>query len=136
MRPTSRAAQAFKFLGDTRDPVIRCVALKQLVDTVTNRARRLDPTKLEDLSKFLNTTASPGEGRAGDLHILWSSVRASLAIGGQLSSTPVNTISAGTRAGLPGDEGEDQSTPSTVSAIKRSSDQCFPVSTSGGGTRL
>ena len=75
----TRAAQAFKFLGDTRDPIIRSVALHQLADTVAKRARRLDPTKLEDLSEFLNTTAAPGEGRAGDLHSLWSSARASLA---------------------------------------------------------
>ena len=71
----TRAAQAFKFLGDTWDPIIRSVALHQLADTVAKRARRLDPTKLEDLSEFLNTTATP----AGDLHSLWSSARASLA---------------------------------------------------------
>ena len=77
----TRAAQAFKFLGDTRDPVIRSVALHQLADTVAKRARRLDPTKLEDLSEFLNTSLAPGEGRAGDLQSLWSSARDSLANG-------------------------------------------------------
>ena len=35
----AKAAQAFKFLGDTRDPVIRAVALQQLRATVTTRAR-------------------------------------------------------------------------------------------------
>ena len=78
----ARAAQAFKFLGDTRDPVIREVALQQLSETVTKRARRLDPNKLEDLAEFLNTSAAPGEGRAGDLQSLWSSARASLVAGG------------------------------------------------------
>ena len=77
----TRAAQAFKFLGDTRDPVIRSVALHQLADTVAKRARWLDPTKLEDLSEFLNTSPTPGEGRAGDLQSLWSSARDSLANG-------------------------------------------------------
>ena len=78
----AKAAQAFKFLGDTRDPVIRAVALQQLRATVAVRARRLDPTKKEDLEEFLNTTAAPGEGRAGDLLSLWSSARAGLANGG------------------------------------------------------
>ncbi|KAL5509939.1 hypothetical protein EMCRGX_G005389 [Ephydatia muelleri] len=78
----ARAAQAFKFLGDTRDSVIREVALQQLSETVTKRARRLDPNKLEDLAEFLNTSAAPGEGRAGDLQSLWSSARASLVAGG------------------------------------------------------
>eukprot|EP00731_Ephydatia_muelleri_P034291 Em0054g14a len=35
----AKAAQAFKFLGDTRDPVIRAVALQQLRATVAMRAR-------------------------------------------------------------------------------------------------
>ena len=77
----TRAAQAFKFLGDTRDPAIRNVALQQLSDTVAKRNRRLDPTKMEDLSEFLNNSPSPGEGRAGDLQSLWSSARISLANG-------------------------------------------------------
>ena len=70
----ARAAQAFKFLGNTRDPVICQVALQQLAETFSKRARRLDPTKLEDLAKFLNTSAPPGEGSAGNLHSLWSSL--------------------------------------------------------------
>ena len=49
----ARAAQAFKFLGDTRDPVIRWVALHQLAETVSKRASRLDPTNHEDLAEFL-----------------------------------------------------------------------------------
>ena len=80
----ARAAQAFKFLGDTRDPLIRAVALDQLAETVSKRAKHLDPTNRGDLAEFLNTTAHPGEGRAGDLHSLWSSARASLAIGDAL----------------------------------------------------
>ncbi|KAL5510035.1 hypothetical protein EMCRGX_G005503 [Ephydatia muelleri] len=77
----TRAVQAFKLLGDTRDPVIRSVALHQLADTVAKRARWLDPTELEDLSEFLNTSPAPGEGRAGDLQSLWSSAQDSLANG-------------------------------------------------------
>ena len=82
----ARAAQAFKFLADTRDPVIRQVALHQLGEAVTKRARHLDPSNPEHLAEFLNSTAHPGEGRAGDLWSLWSSARASLAIGGAFIS--------------------------------------------------
>ena len=78
----ARAAQAFKFLADSRDPRIRNVALDQLTETVSRRARYLDHTNPEGLMLFLNTTAPPGEGRAGDLQSLWSSARASLAITG------------------------------------------------------
>ena len=78
----ARAAQTFKFLADTRDPYIRDVALHQLSETVAKRAPRLDPSKQEDLAEFLNGTAAPGEGRAGDLQSLWSAARASLTIGG------------------------------------------------------
>ena len=78
----ARAAQAFKFVADTRDPCIREVALHQLSETVAKRAPSLDPSKLEDLAEFLNSTAAPGEGRAGDLQSLWSAARASLANGG------------------------------------------------------
>eukprot|EP00731_Ephydatia_muelleri_P013793 Em0007g1103a len=74
----SRLAQAFKFLADTRDPCLRDVAVHQLTDTVAKRARYLDPTKPDHLATFLNTSSSPGEGRAGDLQSLWSSARASL----------------------------------------------------------
>ena len=76
-----RASQAFKFLGDMRDPRIRDVALHQLGETIKKRARRLDPSIPEDMAEFLNTTAPPGEGRAGDLQSLWTAARASLAIG-------------------------------------------------------
>lgn len=74
----SRLAQAFKFLADTRDPCLRDVAVHQLTDTVAKRARYLDPTKPDHLATFLNTSSSPGEGRAGDLQSLWSLARASL----------------------------------------------------------
>ena len=77
-----RAAQAFKFLADTRDPCIRDVALHQLAETVSKRAHRLDPSKTEDLAEFINSTALSGEGSAGDLQSLWSAERTSLAIGG------------------------------------------------------
>ena len=79
-----RAAQAFKFLGDTRDPRIRDVALHQLGETMRKRASHLDPSKHDDMAEFLNSTALPGEGRAGDIQSLWSAVRASLANGGAL----------------------------------------------------
>ncbi|KAL5509843.1 hypothetical protein EMCRGX_G005280 [Ephydatia muelleri] len=74
----TRAAQAFKFLADTRDPCLRDIAVHQLTDTVAKRAHYLDPTKHEHLTTFLNTSSPPGEGRAGDLQSLWSSARASL----------------------------------------------------------
>ena len=77
----ARAAQAFKFLGDTRDPRIRDVALHQLGETMRKRARHLDPSKREDMAEFLNSTAQQGEGRAGDVQSLWSVARASLANG-------------------------------------------------------
>eukprot|EP00731_Ephydatia_muelleri_P013815 Em0007g1125a len=67
-----KAGQAFKFLADTRDPYIRAVALDQLTDTVKKRARHLDPNKPEDLSEFLNNSAPPGEGGAGDMQSIWS----------------------------------------------------------------
>ena len=76
-----RASQAFKFLGNMRDPRIRDVALHQLGETIKRRAGHLDPSKTEDMAEFLNTTAPPGEGRAGDLQSLWTAARASLAIG-------------------------------------------------------
>ncbi|KAL5509813.1 hypothetical protein EMCRGX_G005243 [Ephydatia muelleri] len=77
-----KAGQAFKFLADTRDPYIRAVALDQLTDTVKKRARHLDPNKPEDLSEFLNNSAPPGEGGAGDMQSIWSQCRDSLATGG------------------------------------------------------
>ena len=81
----AKAGQAFKFLADMRDPFIRNVALDQLRDTVAKRARHLDPNNLEHLGEFLNNSAPPGEGRAGDLQSLWSHCRASLTMGGQPS---------------------------------------------------
>ena len=62
----ARAAQAFKFLEDMRYPVVRSDALDQLKEMIIRRARRLDPTKLEDWQN-----SSHREGRAGDLHSLW-----------------------------------------------------------------
>ena len=76
----ARVSQAFKFLADQRDPTIRAVALHQLAATMSKRARHLDPTNLEDMSLFLNTPPHTGEGRAGDLHSIWSAVRKSLAL--------------------------------------------------------
>ena len=58
------------------------MALHQLAETVTKRAPRLDPSKTEDLVEFMNITAHPGEGCAGDLQSLWSAAWASLVIGG------------------------------------------------------
>ena len=78
----ARAAQAFKFLADSRDPRIRDVALDQLAETVSKRAHYLDATKQNNLTLFLNTSAGPGEGRAGDLQSLWSLARASLVYTG------------------------------------------------------
>ena len=78
----AKAGQAFKFLAHTRDPYIRAVALDQLRETVAKRARHLDPNKAEHLADFLNNSAPPGEGRAGDLQSLWSHCRASLIRGG------------------------------------------------------
>ena len=76
----SRAAQAFKYLADTRDRRIRGVALDQLSETVAKRARQLDHTTHEGLHLFLNSSPGPGEGRAGDLQTLWSAVRNSLVL--------------------------------------------------------
>ena len=76
----ARAAQAFKFLADTRDCRIRDVAMDQLTETVAKRARYLDHTTHEGLQFFLNTSPGPGEGRVGDLQSLWSSVRNSLVL--------------------------------------------------------
>ncbi|KAL5510049.1 hypothetical protein EMCRGX_G005519 [Ephydatia muelleri] len=118
----AKAAQAFEFLGDTRDPVIRAVALQQVRATVATRARKLDPTKKEDLEEFLNTTAAPGEGRTVDLQSLWSSARAGLANGGatieitadsavlHMSRTP--HLLGPEEEGLPGAESRIWSTPS------------------------
>ena len=98
-------AQAFKFLGDTRDPLIRAVALEQLAETVSKRAKHLDPTNRSDLAEFLNTTAHPGEGRAGDLHSLWSSAWGQPGGGRSCPShrKPLYHLAAA-EAGLPGDE--------------------------------
>ncbi|KAL5509854.1 hypothetical protein EMCRGX_G005293 [Ephydatia muelleri] len=63
----ARAAQAFKYLADTRDRRIRSVALDQLTETVAKRAQDLDHTTHQGLYLFLNTSPGPGEGRAGDL---------------------------------------------------------------------
>ena len=41
----TRAAQAFKFLRDTRDPIIRSAALHQLADTVAKRGEETGPDK-------------------------------------------------------------------------------------------
>ena len=78
----ARAAQVFTFLADTRDPCIRDVALHQLSETVAKRAPHLDLSKPEDMAEFLNSTAVPGKGCAGDLQSLWTAARSSLAITG------------------------------------------------------
>ena len=76
----------------SRDPHIRAVALDQLTDTVKKRARYLDPNKPEHLSEFLNTSALPVEGGAGDMQSIWSQCRDSLATvhsaNTRLSNTP------------------------------------------------
>ena len=59
----ARAAQAYKFLADTRDPRVTDVALDQLKETVAKRARHLDHTTPEGLMLFINSTSLPGEGR-------------------------------------------------------------------------
>ena len=78
----ARSAQAFKFLSDSRDVRVRNVAIDQLVATVAKRAPYLDPTDPDHLERWLATTASPLEGKAGDLQSLWSSVRGSLILTG------------------------------------------------------
>ena len=75
----ANAAQAFKFLADQRDPTICLTALNQLSQTVAKRARYLDANNLEDLTTFLNQAPRVGEGKAGDVHSIWSAVRDSLA---------------------------------------------------------
>ncbi|KAL5510054.1 hypothetical protein EMCRGX_G005524 [Ephydatia muelleri] len=76
----ARVAQSFKFLADTRDPVVRQTALLQLEAVVRRRARipRSSPLSIDHLSTFLNTSAPSQEGARGDLKSLWSSVRSSL----------------------------------------------------------
>ncbi|KAL5509886.1 hypothetical protein EMCRGX_G005326 [Ephydatia muelleri] len=74
----ARSAQAFKFLSDSRDVRVRNVAIDQLVATVAKRAPYLHPTDPNHLERWLATSASPLEGKAGDLQTLWSSVRGSL----------------------------------------------------------
>ena len=76
----ARAAQAFKFLADTRDPTIRAIAIQQLESVVRKRTRTplTSPISREDLVAFLNTPAPSQEGARGDVKSLWSSVRASL----------------------------------------------------------
>ena len=74
----ARSAQAFKFLSDSRDVRVRNVAIDQLVATVAKRAPYLHPTDPDHLERWLATSASPLEGKAGDLQTLWSSVRGSL----------------------------------------------------------
>eukprot|EP00731_Ephydatia_muelleri_P013746 Em0007g1056a len=76
----ARSAQAFKFLSDSRDVRVRNVAINQLVATVAKRAPYLDPTDPGHLERWLNTSAGPLEGRAGDLQSLWSAVRQSLIL--------------------------------------------------------
>lgn len=76
----ARSAQAFKFLSDSRDVRVRNVAINQLVATVAKRASYLDPTDPNHLEQWLNTSAGPLEGRAGDLQSLWSAVRQSLIL--------------------------------------------------------
>eukprot|EP00731_Ephydatia_muelleri_P013765 Em0007g1075a len=80
----ARSAQAFKFLSDSRDVRVRNVAIDQLVATVAKRAPYLDPTDPDHLERWLATTASPLEGKAGDLQSLWSSVRGSLILTGSI----------------------------------------------------
>ncbi|KAL5509985.1 hypothetical protein EMCRGX_G005445 [Ephydatia muelleri] len=129
----ARAAQAFKFLGDTRDSVIREVALQQLSETVTKRARRLDPNKLEDLAEFLNTSAAPGEGHAGDLQSLWSSARASLVAGGAaIKITQDSAILHTSKHNIPWHKRKqafqamEEAGQRHLRNIKRSSDQASP----------
>ena len=76
----ARAGQAFKFLADLRDPIVRSVALNQLAATVRKRAPELNATIHADLASFLNNPPKHGEGRAGDLHSIWSAMRSSLNI--------------------------------------------------------
>ena len=76
----SRASQAFHFLGDTRDPAIRQIALHQLRATVEKRAPHLDSSRLTDLAVFLNSPPAQQEGNRGDLKNMWSMARDSLAL--------------------------------------------------------
>ena len=93
----ARAAQEFKYLVDTRDRRIRVVALDQLTEMVAKRARYLDHTTHQGLYYFLNTSPGPGDGIAGDLQTLWSSVRNSLILTGATIRLTQDsaTISAG-----------------------------------------
>ena len=76
----ARVAQAFKFLADTRDPIVRQIAILQLQETARKRLRIPSslPVTLPMLETFLNTPAPSQEGARGDIKSLWSSVRASL----------------------------------------------------------
>ena len=76
----ARAAQAIKFLADTRNPTIRAIALHQLESVVQKRTRipTTSPVSNEVMAAFLNTPAPSKEGARGDIKSLWSSVRASL----------------------------------------------------------
>ena len=76
----ARVAQAFKFLADTRDPIVRHIAILQLQETARKRLRIPSslPVTLPMLEAFLNTPAPSQEGARGDIKSLWSSVRASL----------------------------------------------------------
>lgn len=76
----ARVAQAFKFLADTRDPVVREIAILQLQETARKRLRIPSslPLTLPVLETFLNTPAPSQEGARGDIKSIWSSVRASL----------------------------------------------------------
>ena len=87
----AKACQAFKFLSDMRDPIVRAIALDQLAAACAKRARSLDPRNVANLSSFLNTAPMLGEGKRGDLRSIWSSVRSSLSFAGATISISVNT---------------------------------------------
>ena len=76
----ARVAQAFKFLADTRDPIVRQIAILQLQETARKRLHIPSslPVTLPMLEAFLNTPAPSQEFARGDIKSLWSSVRASL----------------------------------------------------------
>ena len=87
----AKACQAFKFLSDMRDPIVRAIALDQLAAACAKRARSLDPRNVANLSSFLNTAPMLGEGERGDLRSIWSSVRSSLSFAGATISISANT---------------------------------------------
>lgn len=71
------ATTAFKLLS-TPDTLVKGVAYHHLGNVTEKRTRSSEAT-IGDMEEFLNSTPTPGEGKAGDIRSLWSVVRSSLA---------------------------------------------------------